>query len=578
MQSLVRVNYGRIARRQLRVSTRTRFEKSYYLIHNTIRDWCCCYCRRFFRSHSILPPSHSHSRAARVVDNGSAVEILFSDDHPSNKHPHTHTHATATSLFHAPWLWQNDPAQLHPSSGQRTRSMTTFFMGWKITDCRLVSDSPFSPPPPIGSLHSTAADIYYNNSQPPIIEASTRQDSFLLITWYNRSTKETLQSYYCLDWLYDCRYDRAAMNQRWQRSQVTCHQDILGKDQPPKQFDMKELEQQHGDTKFDILHAIVQDGAVLLRNVPASLKEEETAERTMSSVLPVRPHHNQQQHTAVAQLAHWLAGGTSHGQLYGDTFDVVTKVHANNIAYTNTFLPPHQDLAYYQSPPGLQLLHCVSNADTVVGGESTLIDAMAAANTFREMAPELFETLTRVSATWIKQRNNADMVYRGPHITVDPGSEQVVSVRWSPPFEGPLIGDALHVSDYFLAKCAMELMLDDAIAQEPAMDVLDPTLQHSLREYAKQYTWEQRLAAGDVLIFNNQRMLHGRRGFQLTNSARDGDRHLIGCYSNMEETLNQYRLLRRERMQRVVANKSRAFDTLLRFHRQLGNGSSGGIL
>jgi hypothetical protein len=102
------------------------------------------------------------------------------------------------------------------------------------------------------------------------------------------------------------------MNQRWQRSQVTCHQDILGKDQPPKQFDMKELEQQHGDTKFDILHAIVQDGAVLLRNVPASLKEEETAERTMSSVLPVRPHHNQQHHTAVAQLAHWLAGGTSH--------------------------------------------------------------------------------------------------------------------------------------------------------------------------------------------------------------------------------------------------------------------------
>ena len=30
-----------------------------------------------------------------------------------------------------------------------------------------------------------------------------------------------------------------------------------------------------------------------------------------------------------------------------------------NIAYSGTKLLPHMDLVYYESPPGLQLLHCL---------------------------------------------------------------------------------------------------------------------------------------------------------------------------------------------------------------------------
>jgi Taurine catabolism dioxygenase TauD, TfdA family len=45
-----------------------------------------------------------------------------------------------------------------------------------------------------------------------------------------------------------------------------------------------------------------------------------------------------------------------------------------NVAYSNLGLDLHIDLAYYESPPGLQLLHCLQFDDDVVGGLSQLLD------------------------------------------------------------------------------------------------------------------------------------------------------------------------------------------------------------
>ena len=40
-------------------------------------------------------------------------------------------------------------------------------------------------------------------------------------------------------------------------------------------------------------------------------------------------------------------------------FDVVTTEDPVNIAYSPVQLNFHMDLAYYEAPPGLQLLHCI---------------------------------------------------------------------------------------------------------------------------------------------------------------------------------------------------------------------------
>jgi Taurine catabolism dioxygenase TauD, TfdA family len=56
--------------------------------------------------------------------------------------------------------------------------------------------------------------------------------------------------------------------------------------------------------------------------------------------------------------------------------DVQSMPDAHNIAYTNIPLCPHQDLAYYESKPGLHVLYCLKN-EGVKGGESVLVHAMA---------------------------------------------------------------------------------------------------------------------------------------------------------------------------------------------------------
>ena len=39
--------------------------------------------------------------------------------------------------------------------------------------------------------------------------------------------------------------------------------------------------------------------------------------------------------------------------------EVVSKESPENIAFTGSPLPLHQDLVYYESPPGIHLLHCL---------------------------------------------------------------------------------------------------------------------------------------------------------------------------------------------------------------------------
>ena len=94
-----------------------------------------------------------------------------------------------------------------------------------------------------------------------------------------------------------------------------------------------------------------------------------------------------------------------------------------NIAYTNERLKLHLDLAYYESPPGLQFLHAVQFDKTVEGGESTFLDTFQAAEKFRHQHPDLFKVLCRVPATFEKKHlsrdNPAIMEYQRPHFTLN---------------------------------------------------------------------------------------------------------------------------------------------------------------
>lgn len=120
-----------------------------------------------------------------------------------------------------------------------------------------------------------------------------------------------------------------------------------------------------------------------------------------------------------------LAGVISHAMptVYGEIFDVVELENPINIAYSTRGLALHQDLVYYESPPGLQFLHCLRFDPQVQGGESTLMDGFALCALLRERFPICFETLCRVPATFQKvhyeRAKPVHMTYTRPHIAVN---------------------------------------------------------------------------------------------------------------------------------------------------------------
>ncbi|KAF0689995.1 Aste57867_18585 [Aphanomyces stellatus] len=237
---------------------------------------------------------------------------------------------------------------------------------------------------------------------------------------------------------------------------------------------------------------IMRDGLAIVRHVPSTRGQVQVVAETIAPI--------------------------SHTHLYGNVFDVVAEHNPVNIAYTSERLKLHLDLAYYESPPGLQLLHALRYDPTVQGGDSTFRDTFDAAETLRVRHPEHFRTLTRVPATFKKfhldRATPAILEYERPHIALN-HRDEVVGVFWSPPFEGPLRVPAEDVGLYYEAYRAF-----DAIVQENVI----------------QFKLEQ----GDLVIFNQRRMLHGREAFS---AGSDGVRHLQGTYVNIDDFLCRYRTL-----------------------------------
>ncbi len=231
---------------------------------------------------------------------------------------------------------------------------------------------------------------------------------------------------------------------------------------------------------------------------------------------------------------------------------------------------------------------------------------MAAAYAFRKMSKFYFDILCKCHVMFVKQRDGeAFMTYSRPHIqlqrhyyryqsnhrnhdddkenfTKDSYIDEIVSVHWSPPFEGPIQISPEYIESYFQAYAAFELMIDNSIdpKQRSLESGIDYNLALDLSRYAHEYTWEYRLNPGEMIIFNNTRMLHGRREFKMrgdgasedcdddcTKNRFDGTpaaqkqiddtststrscskaRHLIGAYTNIDDSLNSYRVMLRER-------------------------------
>lgn len=244
------------------------------------------------------------------------------------------------------------------------------------------------------------------------------------------------------------------------------------------------------------LTALRRDGVTLIRGVefPDTSAAASQAEAEAALEAPLW------------ELASRIAPVTT--TLYGTMFHVVSLPDADNVAYTSERLQMHQDLVYYESPPGIQLLHCVAFDEDVVGGESVFVDLMATAERLRKEHPAAFEALSTLPAAFQKIRHSgehpAHFTYERPIIRLNNKGE-LSGVTWAPPFEAPV-----------------QLSLDDTERYYEGYTTLARMLEEAPRHVF-------RMEPGDVVAFNNRRMLHGRESFGA------GRRHMVGCYVNIDE-------------------------------------------
>jgi len=260
---------------------------------------------------------------------------------------------------------------------------------------------------------------------------------------------------------------------------------------------------------YDILSTINKDGMVILKKDSNYISEGIINEEDTHTVL---------------HLANVLSNGIGALKtIYGTSFVVTPVSNAINVAYTTSKLSLHQDLPYYESPPGLQILHCLRNDTSVIGGESTFLDGFHLADRFLKRYPSYFRILSNTSTCFQKLHYEREipvhMLYHRPIIQVTHPLGQrkpptIVALYWSPPFENPSLAlcERSRRSEFMDARNAFADFIDEA---KDTTDLL-----------------EMRYQPGDIVIFNNRRMLHGRNEFVIKGKAM---RTLAGCYVNVDD-------------------------------------------
>jgi gamma-butyrobetaine dioxygenase len=209
--------------------------------------------------------------------------------------------------------------------------------------------------------------------------------------------------------------------------------------------------------------------------------------------------------------------GYISGQNFGWVFDVRTEPNPTDLAYTSYGLLAHTDEPYRIEPPGIQLLHCIANE--APGGDSTLVDGLAAAAALEDDHPAWFRAMVETEVDYRYDMGIDTVVNRG-HVLEYDRHGRYRGMRFNTKLDVPLPGPGVDLDAWYAGRRWLTEWLNDP---------------------AHQVTF--RLEPGDVMFMDNHRALHGRTEFD----ASRGRRHLQGCYIEHDGPDTMYRLAVRRR-------------------------------
>ena len=199
---------------------------------------------------------------------------------------------------------------------------------------------------------------------------------------------------------------------------------------------------------------------------------------------------------------------------YGPFFDVKVVTNPTNLAFTSATLTGHTDNPYRHPVPTLQLLHVLNN--NVDGGDSTLVDGFRVAEQLRADAPDQFAVLASTLVTFRFASDDADLSHEATIIETNARGD-ITGIRFN----------NRSMQTFYVEPDQM-----------PAFYAAYHTFAHMLEE--DRFKLKFKMGSGDAMLFDNQRVLHGRIGY-----TSSGDRHLQGCYADIDSLLSKLAVLER---------------------------------
>ncbi|MEP0073891.1 MAG: TauD/TfdA family dioxygenase [Paraglaciecola sp.] len=202
---------------------------------------------------------------------------------------------------------------------------------------------------------------------------------------------------------------------------------------------------------------------------------------------------------------------------FGKYFEVYTRPNSNDLAYRSVPLGPHTDNPYRDPMPGIQLLHCIENQTS--GGLSTLVDSLSVLEKLKKEDPEGYKLLCEVPVRYRYVEEDVELVERRTIIESD-NTGKITGVTYSPRLDYlPLLPN------------------DQLVIFHRARKRLGQLLS------SPEFEWRFKLGPGQLQMFHNTRVLHGRTGFD----ASEGLRHLQGAYIDLDAPKGRYKAIKRQR-------------------------------
>ena len=188
------------------------------------------------------------------------------------------------------------------------------------------------------------------------------------------------------------------------------------------------------------------------------------------------------------------------------------------------------------NPPGYQFLHCIKN--TCEGGTSLFSDTFQAVEQLSETEDE---TLRGFHIPY--HYRNAGEHYWHTHPVISRSSYMRYQyVNYSPPFQATHLNPRADPKDRFFGTVNLRSGL---AALRSFADKIE----------SKENLFEYRLQERECVIFNNRRVLHGRREFD----SSHGERWLKGAYVDTDVFMSRWRVLREKRKNKEFREKDPQF-------------------